>query len=52
MKTVHNLLDEIYFYHQSVIDELFTDKSAVSVIIDNSFASLKEYLSAGKNREL
>ena len=44
----NNLLDEIYLYHNSVIAELFTDKSAVSGHIDNSFAKLKEYLSAGK----
>ena len=42
------LLDEIYLYHNSVITELFTDKSVVSGNIDNSFAKLKEYLSAGK----
>jgi aspartate kinase len=44
-----NLLDEVFFCHQSVIDELFTDKSAVSVMFDNSFATLREYLSAGKS---
>jgi len=44
----NNLLDEIYLYHNSVIDELFADKRAVSGHIDNSFAKLKEYLSAGK----
>jgi len=42
------LLDEIYLCHQSVIAELFTDKGTVSGNIDNSFAKLKEYLSAGK----
>jgi aspartate kinase len=42
-----NLLDEIYLYHQSIITELFTDRSAVRSKVDNSFAKLKEYLSAG-----
>ena len=44
----NNLLDDIYLYHNSVIAELFDDKSAVSCHIDNSFAKLKEYLSGGK----
>jgi aspartate kinase len=42
------LLDEIFKNHQSVINELFTDKTAVSGKIDNSFARLKEYLSSEK----
>jgi aspartate kinase len=42
------LLDEIYNYHHSVIDELFNEKGAVSGYIDNSFARLIEYLSEGK----
>lgn len=41
-------LEEIYLYHQSVTDELFSEKSEVSDDLDNSFAGLKEYLSAGK----
>lgn len=43
------LLNEIYLSHHSVIDELFTDKNDVPDSIDNSFAELKEYLSAGKS---
>ena len=43
-----NLLNELYMYHQSVIDELYTESSIISANIDNSFARLKEYLSAGK----
>jgi aspartate kinase len=46
-----DLLEEIYLYHQSVIDELFNGKSDVSDNIENSFAGLKEYLSAGKRGE-
>ncbi|MCX6254625.1 MAG: aspartate kinase, partial [Bacteroidia bacterium] len=42
------LLDEIFKNHQSVIKELFTDKTAVSGKIDISFARLKEYLSSEK----
>jgi aspartate kinase len=38
------LLDEIYKDHQSVVDELFSDKSSASCKIDVSFARLKEYL--------
>jgi len=43
-----NLLDDIYIYHHSVIDELFNEKGTVSGNIDNSFARLKEYLADGK----
>jgi aspartate kinase len=43
------LLDEVYSYHQSVIDELFTDRGVAAAGIDNSFAALREYLSAGKS---
>jgi aspartate kinase len=39
------LLDEIFKNHQSMTNDLFTDNTAVSVNIDNSFAQLKEYLS-------
>jgi aspartate kinase len=42
-----DLLDELYIYHRSVIDELFTDRSVVADI-ENSFARLREYLSGGK----
>jgi aspartate kinase len=42
------LLDEIYIYHQSVINELFMDKGTASGYLDNSFARLKEYLSEGQ----
>ena len=44
------LLDEIYKNHQSLTNDLFTDNTAVSVNIDNSFARLKEYLSAEKRK--
>jgi aspartate kinase len=40
-------LDEIYLYHKSVINELFEGNGTVSEAVDNSFAALKEYLSAG-----
>jgi len=46
-----DLLEEIYLYHQSVIKELFSDKSEVYDDLDNSFASLKEYLSGGRRGE-
>ena len=46
-----NLLDEIYLYHNSVIDELLLIRVLYQVNIDNSFASLKEYLSAGKKED-
>jgi len=46
-----NLLNELYMYHQSVIDELYTESSIISANIDNSFARRKEYLSAGKRRD-
>lgn len=39
-----DLLDEIYKNHQSVINNLFIDKSITSGKIDNSFSKLKEYL--------
>jgi len=42
-----DLLEEIYHYHQLAINELFTGKNEVSDNIENSFACLKEYLSAG-----
>jgi aspartate kinase len=49
MESVYrDLIDDIYLYHKKVISELFTDKGPVSGNIDNSFAKLKEYLSAGK----
>lgn len=41
-------LDEIYLYHKSVADELFTGESEIKDDLDNSFACLKEYLSAGR----
>jgi aspartate kinase len=44
------LLDIIYKDHQSVIANLFTDKTSVKGDIDNSFARLKEYLLAEKRR--
>lgn len=43
------LLEEIYFYHQSVINELFESNDSTSEKIENSFARLKEYLYAGTN---
>ena len=46
-----DLLEEIYLYHQSVINELFQGKSSVSDNIENSFAGLKEYLSSDKTGE-
>ncbi len=46
-----DLLEEIYLYHQSAINELFAGKSDVSDNIENSFAGLKEYLSAGTGGE-
>jgi aspartate kinase len=44
-------LNEIYMYHQAVIDELFTHKSGAAGKIDISFARLKEYLLSEKKRE-
>ncbi len=41
-----DLLEEIRHYHQSVINELFKGNSIVSDHFVNSFAGLKEYLSA------
>jgi aspartate kinase len=46
-----DLLEEIYLYHQSVINELFNRKSDLSDNMENSFAGLKEYLSAGRRGE-
>lgn len=43
-------LEEIFSYHQSVINELFTDKSSASGKTDISFAKLKEYLLSEKRR--
>jgi aspartate kinase len=40
-------LEEIYLMHQLVVNELFNINSEVSDILQNSFAGLKEYLSAG-----
>ncbi len=41
-------LEEIYKYHLSVLNELFTGETRMSATIDNSFAGLKEYLQKGK----
>jgi aspartate kinase len=46
--TYNELVDEIHYYHKSVIDDLFTDTSEISGQVGNSFAALKEYLSGGK----
>ncbi|MBK8884087.1 MAG: aspartate kinase [Bacteroidales bacterium] len=45
-----NLLDEVYLYHQSVMNELFSGKGTVADNIDNSFARLREYLYDGSRR--
>ncbi|MCX6252861.1 MAG: aspartate kinase [Bacteroidia bacterium] len=47
----HSLLEETYKNHQSVIEELFTDKTAVSGKMDISFARLKEYMLSEKRRD-
>jgi len=47
--TYMTLLNNIQNTHQSVIDELFTDRNDISDTIDNSFSRLKEYLSAVKS---
>ena len=41
------LLEEIYNYHESVINNLFSDKTAIGKI-NNSFAKLSEYLLSEK----
>jgi aspartate kinase len=41
-------LEEIFKYHHSVLNELFTGVNNVSAAIDNSFAGLREYLQKGK----
>jgi aspartate kinase len=38
------LLDEIYFYHMSVIEELFTEKTAIRGKMEISFSGLRENL--------
>jgi aspartate kinase len=43
-----NLLDEVEKYHQSVCEELFNDKTAVTNKINSSVASLREFLSSEK----
>jgi aspartate kinase len=45
-----SLMEEIFNYHQSVINELFTDKTLASAKTDISFARLKEYLLSEKRR--
>jgi aspartate kinase len=47
-KNYVDLLDEVFHYHHSVINELFAGKLTVAGNIDNSFALLREYLSAGR----
>jgi aspartate kinase len=42
-----DLLGEVWIYHQSVLKELFAGEGIVAGTIDNSFARLREYLSAG-----
>ncbi|MCE5347170.1 MAG: aspartate kinase [Bacteroidales bacterium] len=46
--TYEVLLDKVYENHQSVINELFTNRNSVKCKIDDSFAYLKEYLMSGK----
>lgn len=46
-----NLIEDIYRYHRSVIDQLFTDDSGTDATLDASFAKLKEMLTSVKRRE-
>ncbi len=46
-----SLLNDIIHYHQSVIGELFGTGTDVSARIENSFATLREYLSVEKPGE-
>jgi aspartate kinase len=46
-----DLLNEINKYHQSVIDELFTDKTSVAARIDVLTESLKGYLLSGEKKD-
>ena len=47
-KNYQDLLDEVFHYHHSVINELFAGKLSIAGNINNSFALLREYLSAGR----
>ena len=49
-ESCYQMLDSLYQYHHSVIDELFIENTTGSDI-DNSFAVLKEYLSEEKPGE-
>jgi len=44
-------LEDVYKYHKSVIEELFTDKIEVTNKIDVSYSSLKEYLLSEGRKE-
>ena len=46
-----SLLEDIYKNHQSVIEELFTDKTKAAGKIDISFAMLKEHLFSKKKTD-
>jgi len=45
----NKLIEEIFVNHQSVIIDLFTDKTLISDKISASFARLREYLQTNKN---
>jgi len=45
------LLNEIYKYHKSVIDELFTDNTSVTARIEVLTESLKEYFLSEKKKD-
>lgn len=43
-----DLLDDIYIYHLSVVEELFTSENSTKSKVDISFSKLAEYLKASK----
>jgi len=45
------LIDDVYKYHRTVIDELFTQNSDVAATLDDSFATFRELLNSMKSSE-